>query len=111
MTTTTGTIVTPTSAVVSIDADPPLKLWPRQLWHITHVPGTSNFEVRCWDHDYITREYHEAPWRLVAAGIAGARRLVPAGFVIADDEGLEGEWYRRNLAGSRAGAGAPMEAA
>lgn len=93
--------------IVDVTADPPIRLWRRVLWCITRASETPNFELRRWDHDHVTREYHESTVRIVAAGIATARALVPVGFVATDDDGVEGEWYRRDMAkftGADAGA-------
>lgn len=93
--------------IVDISDEPPIRLWRRVLWCITRAPGSPNFELHRWDHDHITREYHESTAKLLAAGIVTARALVPVGFVVTEDEGVEGEWYRRDVAKlSRADAGA-----
>jgi hypothetical protein len=89
-----GTIMTGT--VVNIDHESPVRFWPLELWCVTRAARSNYFEARRWDHDHVTREYHESIVRLLAHGIASARQLVPRGFVVVRDEGTDGEWYRRD---------------
>lgn len=87
--------------IVNVADVPPRHLRPRALWHVSRRPSPAGYlEARPWYRDPITREYHEGNTRVLACSMDGARRLMPAGLVDVDSDGLDGSWFSQPRAGS-----------